>query len=163
MAFYEVNGKRISLAEYLNQAQPIEPIYAYVNPQPKKYVQIKTQPEKKVPQRKPNVIVQTIPHEPEEPETHREKPKHHDSVLAKECKCEFCFNLNCDCHSCNPRRYCKCFYCERLKDQDQKLIIKKDFLPSEQIQKDIPITKRLDRQESSNQIKPIQTKKSWYE
>lgn len=52
---------------------------------------------------------------------------------SQKCNCEFCFTLNCDCHSCNPRKYCKCSYCEPLANESYKLVIKKDFTPSEQI------------------------------
>lgn len=59
--------------------------------------------------------------------------QHHDTLTTEKCKCEFCFGLTCDCHSCNPRRYCKCSFCQPLPQY--KMNIKKDFASSEQIQR----------------------------
>jgi hypothetical protein len=36
------------------------------------------------------------------------------------CDCSFCTKLKCDCHSCNPRRFCRCKYCFPLEKENYK-------------------------------------------
>lgn len=135
MAYYELNGKKVYVTDKINNIPMPTQQYVAFQPvmQPQFYPETYFQPQQIIVPSQPNVFVKTIV-ENEREETPFEYQSH-ELVQASNCKCEFCHNLKCDCHSCNPRRYCKCFYCERLQDNNQKMIIKKDFMPSEQIQK----------------------------
>jgi hypothetical protein len=37
------------------------------------------------------------------------------------CKCKFCEKLACDCHSCNPRRFCVCKSCSPFHAESTEL------------------------------------------
>lgn len=144
MAYYELNGKKVYIADKQtkgNVARPTQqyqPIVRYQTSyqpaiQPQLYSDAYIQPQHILLPAQSSVYLEAI--SDKEKEIPYYMYEDHELAQAPDCNCEFCHTLKCDCHSCNPRRYCKCFYCEKLQDNKKKMIIKKDFLPSEQIQK----------------------------
>jgi hypothetical protein len=49
---------------------------------------------------------------------HDERSYENDNV---KCKCKFCEKLACDCHSCNPRRFCVCKSCSPFHAESTEL------------------------------------------
>ncbi|RNA37199.1 hypothetical protein BpHYR1_036651 [Brachionus plicatilis] len=152
MAYYELNGKRVYITDKTNNFPKATQQYVSLQPiiQPQLYSEAYLQPQQIIVPTQSGVFVKTIAEEEKEDTSY--EYEQHKLSQAPDCKCEFCHSLKCDCHSCNPRRYCKCFYCDRLQDGNKKMLIKRDFLPSEQIQKDLPMTKKLPKSDSSNEI-----------